>query len=94
MPPPNAVTKDRETPSDSDLRGAIMDLVQERGPDKTICPSEAARRVSSSWRPLMGRIRRVAMVLAKEGRVRIEKGGEPIEPDALVGPVRLRLRER
>jgi hypothetical protein len=42
------------------LKATIMELCQERGQGKTICPSEAARRVageSGDWRALMGPVR-------------------------------------
>jgi hypothetical protein len=36
------------------IRHRLMDLVQQRGPSKTICPSEVARQLGGeTWRDLM-----------------------------------------
>ena len=72
-------------------REAILALAAERGPGKTFCPSEAARRMAEDWRPLMPEIRRVADALAAEGRLRITQGGETVEAETAEGPIRLGL---
>jgi hypothetical protein len=74
------------------LRTAILDLARERGPDKTICPSDAARAVSAdNWRELMDDAREVARGLARAGDVEITQKGEVLDPDATWrGPIRIR----
>ncbi|MEM1397050.1 MAG: DUF3253 domain-containing protein, partial [Pseudomonadota bacterium] len=54
-------------PSVQDAKDAIMTLVTERGPLKTICPSEAARRLDPiEWRSHMDLIRTAAADLVAE----------------------------
>ena len=78
------------------LRAAILDLARERGPDKTICPSDAARAIGGDdWRDLMDDARDVARELAREGDVEITQKGEVLDPDAAWrGPIRIRITER
>ncbi|MGL5114695.1 MAG: DUF3253 domain-containing protein, partial [Beijerinckiaceae bacterium] len=63
----------------------ILDLVAAREPDKTICPSEAARAIAGNdpdaWGKLMQPIRRAAVELAKEGRLIITRKGKIVDPD-------------
>lgn len=80
---------------DTDLETAMLRLVAERGSDKTVCPSEAARAVGGDhpdgWGPLMQPARRVAVRLMKEGRIVITRKGRPVDPDDFRGVYRLRL---
>jgi hypothetical protein len=77
---------------EASLEEAIMALLRARGPDKTICPSEAARCVSpDDWRALMDSTRAVAARLASEGRIEVTQQGETIDLTSAQGPVRLRL---
>jgi hypothetical protein len=75
------------TPSDKDIADVLLDLAHQRGVGKTFCPSEAARRLSDDWRPLMPEVRRVA---AKLDLVASQKG-VPIDPMTAKGPIRLGL---
>lgn len=74
------------------LRETILELSRERGPDKTICPSDAARAVGGdAWRDLMEDARAVARDLARNGDVEITQKGEVLDPDATWrGPIRIR----
>ena len=55
---------------DRDLETAIVELLDARGAGKTICPSEAARRVDGEgWRELMEPARRAARRLVDAGEV-------------------------
>lgn len=75
-----------------ELERAILELTAARGAGKTICPSEAARRVRpADWRPLMDACRRVAARLADEGRIVATQRGEPVDPATAKGPIRLGL---
>lgn len=79
--------------ADTAIADAILQLVQARGATSSICPSEAARALDGvDWRPLMGPVRRVAAALARDGRIDILRKGKPIDPAALHGVVRLRVR--
>jgi hypothetical protein len=74
------------------LRSAILDMARERGPAKTICPSDAARAVGGEqWRDLMDDARDIARDLARKGDVEISQKGEVLDPDATWrGPIRIR----
>lgn len=74
------------------LRSAILDMARERGPAKTICPSDAARAVGGEqWRDLLDDAREIARDLARKGDVEITQKGEVLDPDATWrGPIRIR----
>lgn len=83
---------------DDDLAKAIMTLCNERGPGKTICPTEAAKAAAHeaggddlAWRDLLARVRRVAVRLAKAGTIVIYRKGRPVDPDNFRGVIRLGL---
>ena len=75
------------------LETELLRLVAERGPDKTTCPSEPARSIGGSageqWGALMPAVRRIAVSLAKQGRVVIMRKGKPADPDDFRGVYRL-----
>lgn len=77
------------------LSDTIMSLVRERGNEKTICPSEAARKLVGSdpdrWGAMMPHVRKTALSLAREGRVVIYRKGKAITPDDLKGVYRIGL---
>ena len=92
-------------PSDQEqlLEQAILDLLAQRGRDKTICPSEAARSVAAqagpsaaedpqAWQPLMEPARAAARRLVAAGRIVITQAGRIVDPSTAKGPIRLRLR--
>jgi hypothetical protein len=74
------------------LRETILALARDRGPTKTICPSDAARSVGGDqWRELMEPARDIARALARAGEVEILQHGEVLDPDAnWRGPIRIR----
>lgn len=80
--------------SEPAIRDAILALTAERGPERSICPSEVARALApEDWRPLMARIRREATALAREGRIDILRKGKPVDPSTEIrGVIRLRAR--
>ncbi len=80
-----------ELSTEQAIEAAVLRLVQARGPDKSICPSEAAREVAAEWQPLMGPVRRVAIRLAQAGRIEILRKGKPVDPEAVRGVIRLRV---
>lgn len=75
------------------LAAAIRALTRHRGPDKTICPSDAARAVGGDrWRDLVATARAVARELAGEGTIEVVQKGQPIDAGGpWRGPIRLRL---
>ncbi|VCT93202.1 hypothetical protein MHAS_04941 [Mycolicibacterium hassiacum DSM 44199] len=76
------------------LHAAILRLARARGPDKTICPSDAARAVGGDdWRELMDDAREAARDLARRGEVELTQRGEVLDPDGTWrGPIRIRAR--
>jgi hypothetical protein len=78
---------------DRRLEQAILDLLETRAKSATICPTEAARAVSSDgWRGLMEPARRAARRLAAAGRLDVLQGGRVVDPSAARGPIRLRAK--
>lgn len=71
------------------IREVLMQLAGERREGCTFCPSEAARRLSDDWRPLMPRVREVAAELMAEGRLVCTQRGEPAHPLQSKGAIRL-----
>ncbi|KQT83533.1 DUF3253 domain-containing protein [Aurantimonas sp. Leaf443] len=84
------LTADR---SPAELETAILSAVAERGPDKTVCPSEVARALAGSdetrWRLLMKPLRAAAVRLAGQGRLEIRRKGKPVDPQDFRGIYRL-----
>lgn len=73
----------------------MLSLITERGPEKTICPSDVARAITGNhpdhWGPLMLPIRKIAVRLAGEGRLVVYRKGKPVDPAAFKGVYRLGL---
>ena len=79
-------------PTRDDLRRAVLDLLSERKPTSSICPSDVARRVRpDDWRPLMDPVRAAARDLVDAGEVEITQRGEVVDPATARGPIRIRL---
>ncbi len=75
---------------DRALETAILERLDGRARNASICPSEAARAVAEAWRPLMERTRRAARRLAARGEIEIVQQGRAVDPSAARGPIRLR----
>ena len=75
---------------------AILCLVEARGPEKSICPTEAARALAGnpadeSWRKSLAPIRLAAIRLTRMGRIQILRKGKPVAPEDARGVIRLRI---
>ena len=71
----------------------IVELLSQREPDKTICPSEAARSLDEeNFRDLMPAVREAAGELVAEGAIDVTQGGEVVDLESARGPIRLRRR--
>ncbi len=77
--------------NDREVRAVLMDLAIRRGPDKTFCPSEAARLLADDWRPMMDVVRRVAADLQADHALQGFQKGVPVAIDRARGPIRLGL---
>ena len=80
-------------PAATRLRAAILALAQHRGPNSSICPSDAARAVGGhDWRDLTAQSRSIAFALARDGDVEITQRGAVVDPDQPSrGPIRVRV---
>jgi hypothetical protein len=77
--------------SEKQARDTILGLLEERGPEKTICPSDAARSLAGDgFRKEMETVRGAARRLVAEGRVEVTQGGDVVDLATARGPVRLR----
>jgi hypothetical protein len=75
-----------------DYREQILRLLEQRGPLKTICPSEVLNDTDKQRPELMERVRVSARRLAAEGRIEFTQKGRIVEPHAVRGPIRLRKK--
>ncbi|MEW2516545.1 DUF3253 domain-containing protein [Actinacidiphila alni] len=91
------MTRDERT-TDRSLERVIVDLLDRRGPDSSICPSDAAREAyagqDDGWRELMERTRQAAWRLADAGEVEVARAGRPITRAQAHGPIRIRRARR
>ncbi len=77
-----------------DYRQEILDLLNLRGPDKTICPSEVLPLELKQDKTFMEHVRRSARLLADEGKIEITQSGKVVNPQSFKGPIRLKLVKR
>ena len=82
-------------PDADTMAATILRLCAERGPGRSICPSEVARALAGTdekrWRLLMHPVRETAFHLAREGRIQVLRKGRPIAPEQAHGVIRLAL---
>ena len=77
--------------SPQEIERTILDLLAQRDDGRTICPSEAARKLAEDWRPLMAPVRETAFGMVDEGRLEVTQAGQVVDPRTARGPIRLRL---
>ena len=80
-------------PSVADIEAAILALTAQRGPAKSICPSEVARTLRPDWQPLLGVVRRTACRLAAAGQIDVLRKGQVVAPAGVKGVIRLRASQ-
>ena len=87
----DACRKQRLTAIDTALEQAIVELLNARARDASICPSEAAQRVGGEdWQRLMEPARMAARRLVAQEKVQITQGGRVVDPSRAKGPIRIR----
>jgi hypothetical protein len=76
-----------------DIEAAILRLLGEQGPGKTVSPTDAARALTTGpdWHVQMPGVRRAAIKLALAGRLVIYRKGKPVDPNDFKGVYRLGL---
>jgi Protein of unknown function (DUF3253) len=72
---------------------AILRVAAKRGEAKSFTPTEVASELAEDWRPLLAHVRAAARRLAVAGRIDILRHGKPIDPAAMKGVIRLRLKQ-
>ena len=79
-----------------DLAATILELCASGTPERTICPTDAAKAFAQargedalSWRTHLQDVRRTAVKLAQAGRIVIYRKGKPVDPDDFRGVYRL-----
>jgi len=77
------------------IEEAIRELLERRGPGKTICPSEAARALAGQdgFRPLMEPVRATARTMVARGELEITQRGRVVDTGRARGAIRLRFPE-
>lgn len=73
------------------IAAVLLALARQRAPDRTFCPSDAARRLfPDAWRGRMDEVRAEAARLAAAGLLRVTQGGREVSGGGpWRGPVRL-----
>lgn len=89
----NPAEQPRARVADSAIDETILGLVGARGPDKSICPTEAAKQLApDAWQRLLKRVRERAVALALDGRLIIIRKGKAVDdPKTVKGVIRLRM---
>ena len=87
----DACRRAKPGPTDAALEQSVLQLLDARAGDATICPSEAARAVGGDdWRPLMEPARAAARRLVARGLVEITQAGHVVDGSTAKGPIRIR----
>ena len=75
------------------IEAAMLRLLTEAGPGRTISPTEVARAMSPDpeWHLRMPAVRRAAIGLALDGRIVITRKGRPVDARDFKGVYRLGL---
>lgn len=69
----------------------ILELLEKRGPGKTICPSELLKGEDRKNPQKMERVRSAARLLVHQGKIQITQRSKVVDPDKFKGPIRLGL---
>jgi hypothetical protein len=78
----------------AEVEAAIFELLGKAAPGKSVSPEEVAKAVDAAgWRRELGKVRAVAVGLARAGRLVILRHNKPADPDTFKGVWRMRLPE-
>jgi hypothetical protein len=82
-------------PEQAQLRAVILELLEHRGPGRTICPSDAARALAGrDFRQFMDTARAAAAELVADGQIEATQHGGVVDIAQARGPIRLRRQSR
>lgn len=71
---------------------AILAALSARAPGKSICPSEAAKKLATEeWRSHLHHVREAGRALYDAGQIVVTKKGKPVDPHKVKGVIRYRL---
>ena len=74
------------------VEDAIFDLLSKAAPGKSVAPEDVARALDpAGWRRELGKVRAVAVGLARAERLVILRHNKPADPDTFKGVWRMRL---
>ena len=74
------------------VEAAIFELLGRAPAGKSISPEDVARALDAAgWRRELGKVRAVAVGLARAGRLVILRHGKPADPDTFKGVWRMRI---
>ncbi|WP_411826420.1 DUF3253 domain-containing protein [Luteolibacter sp. AS25] len=84
--------KRKVSAEDAELERAILELLEKRSGEATICPSEVARAFfqDDEWRGKMEEVRRAARRLVDQEKAEILQKGKVVDPSTAKGPIRIR----
>lgn len=87
-----------DDPLAQSIRECLLELLANRGPSRSVCPSEVAQtlggRIGCPWQDLMRPVRTVGAALAESGVLEAFQDDRVVNLREVRGPVRLRLRAR
>ncbi|WP_316831701.1 DUF3253 domain-containing protein [Pedobacter aquatilis] len=79
-------------PEGLDIADYILAHAKLRGPEKSTCPSEIARKLfPENWRKHMQEVVHAAIELKSQGKVSITQKGKPITTTEIKGPIRIKI---
>ena len=70
---------------------AILSLVTQAGPGKSISTEDAARTLALDWHAKLSAVRRAALRMAQAGMIDILRKGKRVDPADAKGVIRLAL---
>lgn len=74
------------------LKSEILQLLKQRGFQKTICPSEILSDSDKKNKTKLEEVRMAARLLCHEGKIQITQKGRVVDPLNFRGPIRLKLQ--
>ena len=83
-------------PAPAEVEAAILRLVADAGPGKTVGPTDVAQelRDGPDWQRVLTPLRHAAVKLALAGKIAIYRKGKPADPEDFKGVYRLGLPPR
>ncbi len=74
------------------IRRAIYGLARECGEDKSVCPTEVARKLAPlKWRAMMPQVIGAAKRMAVDGEILMIQQGDVVDANVAKGAFRLRM---